>query len=861
MSSAFYSFLNSITNSITSRYEIKSQISSVGLWKIYLGVRKTTGKQVAIFIFEKKALDSTLKRERGASRNDTERVYELLKKEASHLARLRHPSILEVVEPVTESRSSIAFATEPLYGALSHLVKSADNYSSQSEQEFELDELEIQKGLLQVGKGLQFLSDAKVVHHNLTPDAVFVNSKGDWKIGGLGFGIFLNNTTESSADGYDYNEYIPDQCQIDLDYAAPEYVLNNEITQANDIFSLGCIAYAVHNKGVSLLQTFNNRRTYERKIQAIETLDFSKMPPHLQGVIRRLLARQPSQRLTIEEFQKSKYFDNLLVSTMKFMESFPEKTREEKAQFMKGLSRVLSQFPNRILKRKILPSLIEELKDHQLLPYTVPNILLITQELTQEEFCSLVLPSLKPVFLIRDPPQNMIVLLEKLDVFQQKTPREVFRDDVMPLLYACLESPAPSVQEKALRIVPSLCESLDYTTIKSSLFPRVQALFVQTTILSVKVSTLICFHAMIKTIDKFTMQEKLVPMLKNIKTKEPAVMLATLAVYDEMGNHLDKEIVATEILPQLWKMSFGPLLNVDQFKKFMKTIRELTTRVEESHTRHLQEVKSLEDQTQSVSANSALANNINHTVGDETVSFESLVQGKALQPVQQLHSIQQIQPVQPVKENNDDIFGAFQTNGNSNGTGLGITPTPVAPTSSVFSGNSGWSSNNNQSGSKASQFIATTASNHRPSSVPKPAPLLAPSAPTSRPTPASSNNSWTMAPPPSNRAPQNIPMLSGPSSYNTSQTTVPPLSSIANLSIKQPSGGSNYAALQSLVSTGSGSMMPLIASSPVPQQSNTSGMGLLQPMSSRPVQSNISVSNNGSIGHKLNNLNAFDPLG
>lgn len=60
------------------------------------------------------------------------------------------------------------------------------------------------------------------------------------------------------------------------------------------------------------------------------------------------------------------------------------------------------------------------------------------------------------------------------------------------------------------------------------------------------------------------MQEKMVPMLRNIKTKEPAVMLATLAVYDEMGKHLDKEIIATEILPQLWRMSFGPLLNVDQ---------------------------------------------------------------------------------------------------------------------------------------------------------------------------------------------------------------------------------------------------------------------------------------------------------
>lgn len=44
----------------------------------------------------------------------------------------------------------------------------------------------------------------------------------------------------------------------------------------------------------------------------------------------------------------------------------------------------------------------------------------------------------------------------------------------MPLVYAALEAPTPVVQEKALRIIPSLAESLDYTTVKSSLFPRVQ---------------------------------------------------------------------------------------------------------------------------------------------------------------------------------------------------------------------------------------------------------------------------------------------------------------------------------------------------------------------------------------------------
>lgn len=44
----------------------------------------------------------------------------------------------------------------------------------------------------------------------------------------------------------------------------------------------------------------------------------------------------------------------------------------------------------------------------------------------------------------------------------------------MPLVYAAIEAPTAVVQEKALRIVPTLAESLDYTTVKNSLFPKVQ---------------------------------------------------------------------------------------------------------------------------------------------------------------------------------------------------------------------------------------------------------------------------------------------------------------------------------------------------------------------------------------------------
>jgi SCY1-like protein 2 len=60
------------------------------------------------------------------------------------------------------------------------------------------------------------------------------------------------------------------------------------------------------------------------------------------------------------------------------------------------------------------------------------------------------------------------------------------------------------------------------------------------------------------------MTEKLIPLLRNIKTKEPSVALATLSVYDAMGKKLGHDIVASDILPALWPMSVGVLLNMDQ---------------------------------------------------------------------------------------------------------------------------------------------------------------------------------------------------------------------------------------------------------------------------------------------------------
>lgn len=91
--------------------------------------------------------------------------------QASSLTRLRHPCILEVVEPLEETRSEITFATELVTAPLSEAL------IADSRSDFQLDEVETQKGLLQISRGLEFLHGAGMVHGNLTPEALLINSK------------------------------------------------------------------------------------------------------------------------------------------------------------------------------------------------------------------------------------------------------------------------------------------------------------------------------------------------------------------------------------------------------------------------------------------------------------------------------------------------------------------------------------------------------------------------------------------------------------------------------------------------------------------------------------------------------------
>ncbi|KAJ7286048.1 kinase-like domain-containing protein [Mycena rebaudengoi] len=587
---------------------------NVGLWRVQSASHKVTNKRVSVWSFDKRSPE--MERLRPVAK---ERTLEVLKAEASALTRLRHPSILEMVEPLEETRTELIFATEPVLSSLEASIPGASRYSPL----VELDEVEIQKGILQLCKGLSFLhSSAQLIHSNIGPESVILNSAGDWKIAGLGLTIPLMSPTGGPTrwEFPTFDGHVPAYIQRSFDYMAPEYALDEQLVTASDMYSLGCLIYAVHSKGNT---PFKNHSSLGglRENAGRSPPDMERLDADLQTLLRSLITRHPTNRPTPTTLPAHPFFSSLPISTLNFLDrsNFAAKTREEKISFMKGLVGVLDKFSEGLRTRKILSSLLEEMKDTYLLPYILPSVFSIANILSPSQFASMVLPSLKPLFVVKEPPQNMLTLLDNLVMLQNKTEKNTFREQVMPLVYNALESEHALVQERALQCVPGLCETIDYAEVQGVLFTRVGAVFTATRVLTVKVATLTTFLTMVKTLDQTTLTQKLVPMLSKIRTKEPAVTMATLNVQEAMGLKVDRDAVATLVLPQLWAMSMGPLLSLDQFQRFMGVIRKLGDRVEEEHKQFLRDSQRLEDRSATAVNGGASAKN------PGAVDFASLV--------------------------------------------------------------------------------------------------------------------------------------------------------------------------------------------------------------------------------------------
>lgn len=143
------------------------------------------------------------------------------------------------------------------------------------------------------------------------------------------------------------------------------------------------------------------------------------------------------------EFQQSQFFDNILVSSIRFLDSLPAKSPNEKSQFMRGLPRILEQFPKSVLEKKVLPALLEETKDRELLSLILQNVFKIIKLLPsgKRAFTDRVIPQLRDTFVAsggksgsveRDSAKEagLVVVLENMELIGEICNGKEFKDGI-----------------------------------------------------------------------------------------------------------------------------------------------------------------------------------------------------------------------------------------------------------------------------------------------------------------------------------------------------------------------------------------------------------------------------------------------
>uniref|UniRef100_A0A803Y278 SCY1-like protein 2 n=1 Tax=Meleagris gallopavo TaxID=9103 RepID=A0A803Y278_MELGA len=598
-------------NPVTREFDVGRHIASGGnglAWKIFNGTKKSTKQEVAVFVFDKKLIDKYQKFEK-------DQIIDSLKRGVQQLTRLRHPRLLTVQHPLEESRDCLAFCTEPVCASLANVLGSWDNLPSpvpSDIKEYKLYDVETKYGLLQVSEGLSFLhSSVKMVHGNITPENIILNKSGAWKITGFDFCIQSTNPSEQEPKFpcKEWDPNLPSLCLPNPEYLAPEYILSVSCETASDMYSLGAVMYAVFNKGKPIFEVNKQDiyKSFSRQLDQLSRLSSSTLqniPEEVREHVKLLLNVAPAVRPDADQMTKIPFFDDVGAMTLQYFDSLFQRDNLQKSQFFKGLPKVLPKLPKRVIIQRILPCLTSEFVNPDMVPFVLPNVLLIAEECTKEEYIRLILPDLGPVFKQQEPIQILLIFLQKMDLLLTKTPPDEIKNSVLPMVYRALEAPSIQIQELCLNIIPTFANLIDYPSMKNSLIPRIKTACLQTSSLAVRVNSLVCLGKILEYLDKWFVLDDILPFLQQIPSKEPAVLMGILGIYKCTFTHkklgITKEQLAGRVLPHLIPLSIENNLNLNQFNSFICVIKDMLNRLEAEHKTKLEQLHVMQEQQKSL---------------------------------------------------------------------------------------------------------------------------------------------------------------------------------------------------------------------------------------------------------------------
>jgi len=290
------------------RYRLTELIGHGAYGIVTLGNDQMTGQQVAIKkiynIFEHRSLAKQTLRE------------------IKLLRYLKHENIMSldrVLWPSSRNFDSVYLCCELMETDLACVIRSNQELSSEHCQFF----------IYQVLRGLKYIHTAKVIHRDLKPRNLLVNSNCDLKICDFG----LARLTSASPDHTSFSNYVATRW-----YRAPEVILSKgKYTDKVDMWAVGCILAelfsrkpifpgrdSVHQLSLIISTLGSPEPNSEKHFQHSELvaaqpfkpkIPFSELfpdhPPSAWDMLDKLLAFDPDDRMTVEEALKHPYMEEL----------------------------------------------------------------------------------------------------------------------------------------------------------------------------------------------------------------------------------------------------------------------------------------------------------------------------------------------------------------------------------------------------------------------------------------------------------------------------------------------------------------------------------------------------------------------
>ncbi|KAH9597873.1 Protein kinase domain [Trypanosoma melophagium] len=203
--------------------------------------------------------------------------------EAHVLSSLRHPNIINYVDSFISRRSDhlcivMEFADS---GDLSSRIKKSYGVNFRESQ--------VLDWLIQMVLSLSYIHQRKILHRDIKSQNVFLTSQNVVKLGDFGIARTLIGTYDQAKTfvGTPY-------------YLSPELILERPYDHRSDVWALGVVLYEL----LTLKHPFN-ANSMKGLMQRILKVQYDPVPQiyttEIRNIVPRLLTKEPSQRIKLEE--------------------------------------------------------------------------------------------------------------------------------------------------------------------------------------------------------------------------------------------------------------------------------------------------------------------------------------------------------------------------------------------------------------------------------------------------------------------------------------------------------------------------------------------------------------------------------